>query len=107
LVSVANIQLSLSASRVRVKTWVIVRWLGELVVSVENPAGIPVAKYVIYRKAGSGEFQALVELPVSATTGAELRYQDKWLAKNTIYTYRVEAVDAAGKVVGRSEDRTI
>ena len=106
-VIVTNIRLALEAARVEVRAWAILRYMGSLSVTAENPSQIQVSRFVILRKTGNGNFQVLAEILASGLAQSGFAYQDKWLEKLTVYTYRIEAVNAAGNVVGRSADKTI
>jgi hypothetical protein len=106
-VIVTNIRLALEAARVEVRAWAILRHMGSLSVTVENPCQIQVSRFFILRKTGNGNFQVLAEIPASGPAVSGFAYQDKWLEKSAVYTYRIEAMNAAGNVVGRSADKTI
>jgi hypothetical protein len=106
-VIVTNIRLALEAARVEVRAWAILRYMGSLSVTVENPGQIQVSRFVILRKTGNGNFQVRAEILASGPAESEFAYQDKWLEKSAVYTYRIEAVNAAGNVIGRSADKTI
>ena len=105
-VIVTNILLSLEAARVEVRAWAILRSMGSLSVTVANPGPIQVSRFFVLRKTGNGNFQVLAEIPASGSAVSGFAYQDKWLVKSAVYTYRIEAVNAAGNVVGRSADKT-
>jgi hypothetical protein len=106
-VIVTNIHLALEAAKLEVRAWAILRYMGNLSVTVDNPGLIQVSRFFILRKTGNGNFQVLAEIPASGPAVSGFAYQDKWLEKSAVYTYRIEAVNAAGNVVGRSADRTI
>jgi hypothetical protein len=59
------------------------------------------------RKAPAGEFTVVGEVPVSQVQGTSFTYNDTDIEQNKQYTYRVEALDANGIVVGASEEKTI
>ena len=75
--------------------------------TVDNPGPIQVSRFFILRKTGNGNFQVVAEIPASGPAVSGFAYQDKWLEKSGVYTYRIEAVNDAGNVVGRSADKTI
>jgi hypothetical protein len=106
-VIVTNIRLTLEAASVEVRAWAILRYMGSLSVTVENPGPIQVSRFFILRKTGNGNFKVLAEIQASGPAVSGFAYQDKWLEKSAVYTYRIEAVNAAGNVVGRSADKTI
>ena len=106
-VIVTNVLLSLQAARVEVRAWATLRYMGSLSVTVANPGPIQVSGFLVLRKTGNGNFQVVAEIPASGPALSAFAYQDKWLVNSAVYTYRIEAVNAAGNVVGRSADITI
>ena len=101
------IVLSLQASRETESAWIIRRQYGKIELSVENPENIPLAKYTIFRKEGSGIFLVLKEIPDSQLQDGTYLYYDKYLDKAKTYTYKFTAVDAAGLTIGVSNEKTI
>jgi len=102
-----TITLNLTAQRLVEKAWIIERQYGGLTVSIANPASVPIDRYVIYRKAGSGDFQVLATVPGSTVVGGQLTYADMFLEPGTSYTYKVVAYDALGTAVVESLEVTI
>jgi hypothetical protein len=105
--SKGSISLGLGAQRLVEKAWIIQREYGKLTVTVSNPAAVPVNKYVIYRSAGGGAFQALAEVAGSTVDGPQWTYNDAFLETGTAYAYRVVALDALGSVISESNDAGI
>ncbi len=104
-VIVANISLSLSALRKTERAWIIARDYSRLDILVANPAGA--AGFVIYRKTGSGNYQVIKQFGPAELVDGSYTFNDQFLDKQQSYTYRVEAVDAVGVVMGRSNEVTI
>ncbi len=99
--------LNLSAQRLIEKAWIIQRQYGGLTVSIINPASVPIDRYVIYRKTGSGDFQVLATVPGSTVAGGQLAYADMFLEPGMSYTYKVVAYDAVGTAIVESLEVTI
>jgi hypothetical protein len=104
-VIVANISLLLSALRKTERAWIIARDYGQLDILVDNPA--QAAGFVIYRQTGSGAYQAIKQFGPAELVDGSYTFNDQFLDKQQSYTYRVEAVDAAGMVMGVSNEVTI
>ncbi len=99
--------LNLAAQRLVEKAWIIQRQYGGLTVSIVNPASVPIDRYVISRKAGSGDFQVLATVSGSTVQGTQFTYADMFLEPGTSYTYKVVAYDALGTAVVESLEVTI
>ncbi len=67
---------------------------------------IPVTQYLVFRRQGSGDFELIRTIDPSELNDNMFQMQDKYLEKDMRYTYRVEAYDAAGKLLG-GDERTI
>ncbi len=74
--------------------------------SASNPDALPLSDFVLLRKMGSGDFQALRTIPASSLANGLFRTVDFPLWRRETYTYRVEALDAEGRVIGRSNELT-
>jgi hypothetical protein len=66
-----------------------------------------VAEYRIMRRKGSADFTLLRTIAPTELQNNQFQMQDKYLAKDTPYTYRVEAYNASGQLVGISLEKTI
>lgn len=106
-VNVQNITLTLSGSRLEEQAWIIRRYYGQLQLQVANPGGASIAKYLVYRKTGTGDFQVIGEILASAVTGGIASYQDRYLEKSLVYTYKISAVDGSGIVLQTSNEITL
>jgi uncharacterized repeat protein (TIGR03803 family) len=102
----ANCVLDLQAERREVRAFSIVGQYAYVHFRVES-SDIPVAKYWITRRAGDGEF--FLRKTVLPTELRDERFQmlDKYLDRDKPYTYRVEAYDASGTLIGISPEKTI
>jgi hypothetical protein len=98
--------LDLLAERCEVKAFSILRHYGRIQFLGGNP-DVPVAQYRIMRRQGNGDFVLIRTVTPSELRDNQFQMQDKYLEKDIPYTYRVEACDAAGKVVGISKGKTI
>jgi hypothetical protein len=105
--TISSIKLLLQLERGQEKAWIITKQYVKIDASVENPEAIPIAKYVISRKAANGEFLAIEELSDSQVSGDSFTFYDKDVAEDMHYSYKVEALDEAGIVIGASEEKTI
>ncbi|MCP5108113.1 MAG: hypothetical protein GY950_32295, partial [bacterium] len=101
-----SLVLNITAARHEERSWLIKKQYGKIEWSVENSGNIPISKFVLYRKAyGSASYLSLTEIPVSSQSVYE--YTDLIPDKEKSYTYKVEALDDTGEVVGISEEVTI
>ena len=89
------------------EAWIIEKEFVEITTTVENPGSVPIVKYVIYRQAPAGEFTAIGEVPASQLQGNSFTFEDTDIEKGKKYTYRVEAVDENGVVVGATAEKII
>ncbi len=105
-VNLAKIQLTLSALRKTVRSWSFVRYYGqiELAVASENS---PSLRFRLMRRTGSGSYAQLQEFGENELQNGAWSFQDKYLEKDLLYTYVVEALDPSGRVLGRSSELTI
>ena len=98
--------LDLQVERREIKAYSIVRQYGQIHFLGGNPA-VPVAQYRIIRHKGTGGFILLKTVTPSELQNNQFQMQDKYLEKDTQYTYKVEAYGAAGQLVGYSAEKTI
>ena len=105
--SPGTFSLTLGAVRLTESAWIISRQYGRLTVTVANPASIPVDKYMIYRRVGTGAFEILQEIAGSTVNGTSWVFNDTFVEPALGYTYRVVALDALGGTIGTSNDVTI
>jgi hypothetical protein len=102
-----SISIGLTAQRLVEKAWLIQKEFGRLTVTVDNPAAVPVDRYVIYRGSGGSADQVLATIAASTITGSPWTYNDTFLEPGTTYAYRVVALDVYGAVISESNTVTI
>ncbi|MCK5057230.1 MAG: hypothetical protein KAT34_11280 [Candidatus Aminicenantes bacterium] len=105
--TISSVKLHLQLERKTDKAWIIEKEYVKIDATIENPDSIPIVKYVIFRKAPAGEFTIIGEVPASQVQGASFTYNDTDIEQNKQYTYKVEALDENGIVVGASEEKVI
>jgi len=98
--------LDLQVERREIKSFSIVRQYGQIHFLGGNP-DLPVAQYRVLRRKGSDTFALLRTIAPSELQNNQFQMQDKYLEKDTQYTYKVEAYGAAGQLVGYSAEKTI
>jgi hypothetical protein len=98
--------IDLLAERREVRAFSIVRQYGQIQFLVDA-SSVQVAQYRLMRRQGSVEFVLLKTIAPSELQNNQFQMQDKYLEKDIPYTYRVEAYDAGGQLIGISMDKTI
>jgi len=106
-VTVQNIVLTIQASMNEDHAWIIKKLYGKIDLSIENLGSVPISKYIIYRSESGEEFQNIGEISELELQNGRSTYVDKYLEKNENYTYKVEALDSNGVIMGRSNEVTI
>lgn len=108
-VNIANILVNIDVKRKEAQSWMVKKQYGEITLAVEKPNGFPgiVERYSVYRRDNTGDFHLLYQIPESAFSGGRYVYRDKYLEKDKSYTYKIEALDTAGAVCGRSVEKTL
>lgn len=67
-----------------------------------------VKTFNIYRKEANGDYQPNKEFTATNQTNSFLfTYRDEYLEKGKTYTYIARAIDAQGKIIGESKEKTI
>ncbi len=105
--TISSVKLHLQLERKTDKAWIIEKEYVKIDTTIENPGAVPIFKYVILRKAPAGQFTIIGEVPASQLQGDSFNYNDTDIEQNKQYTYRVEALDENGIVVGASEEKAI
>jgi uncharacterized repeat protein (TIGR01451 family) len=105
-VKVAKVKLELLAERREAQAFSILRQYGQIQFLAEDFA-LPVAQYRILRKKGTGNFELLKTVTPAELQNGQFQMQDKYLEKGTAYTYRVEAYNVVGQLIGISPEKTI
>lgn len=106
-VTVQNVVLTLQAERLEERAWIVRKYLGRIHLTAENTGNVPIQKYTLYRKQTGGIYQSISEIEPSQLQNGSLVYLDKYLDKDTNYTYKLVAYDPDGKSVGVSNEQTI
>jgi hypothetical protein len=106
---IGNFVLTLQLSRQEERAWLIRKQYAEILLTVDNPGDIPVSNYVIYRKESivTDQYQAIKDIPAPEVQGGTYTCYDLLPRGDKAYTYKVEALDADGVVVGASDEQTI
>ena len=107
MVDVQKLTLTLAAERMRERARLIRPEYGKINLTVSNRAAIPVARFVLLRKTGNGDFQLLREISPSEVSNGQYLYLDKYLETGISYTYRVEARLGSGELAAVSNDSSI
>ena len=98
--------IDLVAERREARAFSIVRQYGRIQFLIGN-ASVPVSEYRLMRRKGGEDFIVLKAIALSELQNNQFQMQDKYLEKGATYTYRVEAYDAAGQLIGISSEKTI
>ena len=100
------VSLNLAVERREARSFSIVRQYGQIEFTVGDPE-VPVAEFRVMRRKGNAKLELLQMVTPSALQGNRCQVQDKYLEKDVAYTYRVDAYDAGGQLIGRSAAKTI
>jgi hypothetical protein len=104
VVKVRNMVLSLDASSIVLKSWLISKIYDRLNISCEYFNHPPVAKFIIYRRDSIGPFLAIDEIQDTQFQNGTYTYFDKSILEEKNYTYRFTAVDSNGHVLATSNE---
>jgi hypothetical protein len=99
--------LTVSGERRMEQAWILRREYGRLSIAVDNPGGITVSAFAVYRRAGGQAEELRGQVPGTSVTASPWIYNDAFLEAGTTYAYRVLALDALGQVLGESNEITI
>ena len=97
-VEIPNMVLSLQVNVEKERAWIVRRSYVELRITLDNPQGTEVARFVILRSRGGGGFAEIHEFPPADFQAGEYSYTDAYLDPGT-YGYRVEAVAVDGSLL--------
>lgn len=98
--------ITLSAKRLEFKAFSILRQYGQIQFTVENSA-FPAAYYCIRRRKGKGDFILFKTITPAELQNNHYQMQDRYLDKGATFTYRVEAYNASGQIIGIPVEKTI
>lgn len=101
-----NVNITILAERHVLRTFSIERHYARIRFAVENP-DTPAPYYCVKRRKGSGDFILLKTIEPAELKNNQFQMRDKYLEKGTNYTYRVEAYNASGQLIGISAEKTI
>ncbi|HSQ35422.1 MAG TPA: Ig-like domain-containing protein, partial [Candidatus Binatia bacterium] len=93
-VTIDNAILSLQASRLQERTWTMVRDYAHLTIGLSHGTAAT-AKYAIMRKEASGPYATAKEISLAELASGNFTWNDGYLKKSVVYTYRVLALDSA------------
>ncbi len=106
-----NLSITLNASRKEDSSVIIRNEYSEigLNVNILEIANLTIQAFVIYRKESNGDYEPIKEFPVQEPYQFNyvFTYIDKYLDKGKTYTYIGRALNAEGKVIGESKEKTI
>jgi hypothetical protein len=100
------VKIELQAERLNARSYNIMRSYGKIQFTV-NSHKIPVARFTIWRSRNNGNFALLATVTPAELDGDHFDMLDKYLDNGIQYTYLVDAYDSAGRMVGRSAEKTI
>lgn len=100
------LDLDLQVERREIKAFSISRHYGWIQFLGGDP-GTAVAQYRLLRRRGAGEFVLICTITPSELHDNQFQMQDKYLEKDIPYTYRLEAFDSDGKLIGISSEKNI
>ena len=98
--------IDLLAERREARAFSIVRQYGRIQFLIGS-ATVPVSQYRLMRLKSGEDFILLKTIMPSELQNNQFQMQDKYLEKGTTYTYRVDAYDAAGQLIGISSEKSI
>jgi hypothetical protein len=100
--------LTLTAERKEAGSLTIKRQYGQITLTAERTGHTPAARYIVYRKENSGKYYQNKEITaVQLPDGDTYTYTDGYLEPGKTYTYKAEARNSAGQVIGVSEEKEI
>jgi len=100
------VSLNLAVERREARSFSIVRQYGQIDFTVGDPEAA-VAEFRVMRRKGNALAELLHTVTPSELQDNRCQVQDKYLEKDFAYTYRVDAYDAGGQLIGRSAAKTI
>jgi len=98
--------LELQAERHELRSFSILRHIGKICFQAGNPS-VDVERYKLLRRKSSSDYDFFRNVLPSELKNNQFEIEDRYLEKNLKYTYRVEAFNAEGKLVGYSDEKTI
>jgi hypothetical protein len=105
--AVPNVVLQLQVSRETERAWILSRHYGKITLTIENTGNAAVDRCVIYRKAADENYQTMENVPLSGAPVETFTYDDTFLEKDIVYTYKAVAYDENDTIIGTSEEVSI
>ncbi len=104
-----QLNLTLSASRSEARSWTQRQDYATLAVTVESSsAGVPQTVQVqVLRKKGNDPFIPVADFSLPGVVGSRHALTDRYLTPGSSYTYRAQARDGSGRIIGISGDITL
>jgi hypothetical protein len=101
--------LTMTVSRQQANVWVVNKDFAEVYFSVEKDPGSMISgeSYTVYRRTGSGSYEARKEVAASEIRDGGYMYYDKYLDHGVSYTYVIQARSAQGEVIALSNEQSI
>ncbi len=99
--------VSIEVVREKEYFWIVEKQYAEIKIIVENAASALIAKYHIYRKESSGNYEVIKKLTKSELESGSFIYKDKYIDKNKNYKYKVIALNSNNFEIGVSNEVSI
>ncbi len=100
-------KFALVVQKLTEKAWIVKKYYGKVVLSVDGLDPSVSIKYVLNRKQSGGEYKLIKEFSSSDLKNNAYTYEDKFLEAEVTYIYQVVAYNASGQVIGRSQEITV
>jgi len=104
-VTTQNVILTLKVERKMERAWLIRREYTQIDLNVNNPGSLVVKKYKIFRKESGGTYRVIKEIAGAELTGGNYSFNDAYLEKDKTYSYKAEAVDSSGDIIGATPEQ--
>jgi len=105
-VLVRNFKIKLNALRKEDSAYTFKIHFAELIFTIDNSKGLPVAKYTVLRSTAGGIFEFITEIEPSILVENSYTFYDN-IDKNTSYTYKIIAYDSTRNILSESEEKSI
>jgi hypothetical protein len=101
------LNIILQANRKEENAWLIRRHYGEIDIFVDNPEDDSISRLIVYRKGVGESYRLIKDIPFSDFQNNSHSFIDKFLDRDVLYIYRVEALNSTQKVIGVSNEESI
>jgi subtilisin family serine protease len=101
--------VTMSVSRRQASAWVVARDYAEIYFVSEKDPGATISNetYTVYRRSGSGGYESLKDITAAQLQSGAFTYYDKYIDRNTTYSYIIQARNAQGDVIALSNEQSI